>query len=88
MLKLPNDQFPEHSLFVCAGLGEWGTSGAGWYPARNKRRLPDTTAFCAVVEVKIGDESARIVHCAHAKAERFIRGEFVLLCQLVKRRRH
>lgn len=86
ILKLPNDRFPEHSFFVCAGLGECGTSGAAWYLARNWRRLPDTAAFCAVVEVEIGsDESARIVYCAQAKAERFIRRKFVLLCQLVKR---
>ena len=33
ILKLHPIQFPERVWFVCAGIGEWGTSGAAWYLA-------------------------------------------------------
>lgn len=64
VLKLPNLRFPGHFFFVCAGLGEWGTSGASWYLAAKWRRLHSEfgNAFGIVVEVEIGsDESARRV---------------------------
>jgi hypothetical protein len=31
ILKLRNPYHPEHSLFICAGLGEWGTSGSAYF---------------------------------------------------------
>jgi hypothetical protein len=52
VLKIPNARFRGHYFFVCAGLGEWGTSSAAWYLARNWRRLPwSRKGFGVVVEV-------------------------------------
>lgn len=64
ILKLPNLRFAGQYFFVCAGLGEWGTSGASWYLATKWRELQQKfgDAFGIVVEVKLGaDESARRV---------------------------
>lgn len=64
VVKLPNLRFPGHVFFVCAGLGEWGTSGASWYLAAKWRELQSRfgDAFGIVVEVELGvDESARRV---------------------------
>ena len=62
VLKIPNLRFPGHFFFVCAGLGEWGTSGASWYLAAKWRDLESEfdDSFGIVVEVEPGsDESAR-----------------------------
>lgn len=86
ILKLPNERFPEHVFFVCAGLGEWGTSGAAWYLAHNWHRLPGSTAFCAVVEVDIGlDDSARVVYLAEGITNSSTRRKVTLLRQMAKR---
>jgi len=65
IVRLPNNSYPGHSLIVCAGLGEWGTSGAAFYLSQNWRRLSkeySNRAFGIVVEVIPGsDESAREV---------------------------
>lgn len=64
VVKLPNLRFPGQVFFVCAGLGEWGTSGASWYLATNWRELQLRfgDVFGIVVEVELGvDESARRV---------------------------
>lgn len=64
VLKIPNLRFPGHFFFVCAGLGEWGTSGAAWFLSSKWRNLHSEfcNAFGVVVEVAIGsDESARRV---------------------------
>jgi hypothetical protein len=64
ILKIPNLRFPGYHFFACAGLGEWGTSGAAWYLSRQWRRLQSEFGgpFAVVVEVEIGsDESARRV---------------------------
>ena len=64
IMRLPNMRFPGHLFLTCAGLGEWGTSGAAWYLARQWRNLQRefNGPFAVVVEVEIGsDESARRV---------------------------
>jgi hypothetical protein len=63
VLKIRNERFPGHYFFVCAGLGEWGTSGAAWFLAMRWRELDDLgEEFVRIVEVEIGsDESARPV---------------------------
>ncbi|MCB0174034.1 MAG: hypothetical protein KDJ97_26185 [Anaerolineae bacterium] len=33
ILKIRNSRFPDHYFFICAGLGDWGTSGTAWYLA-------------------------------------------------------
>jgi hypothetical protein len=64
VLKIINSRFPGNFFFVCAGLGEWGTSGAAWYLANHWKDLDDFgEEFGCVVEVEIGsDESARLVY--------------------------
>lgn len=63
IMKLPNPRFPKHTLTVCAGLGEYGTSGAVFYLSRHwemlyKRYKGDP--FCVIVAVSTGsDESAK-----------------------------
>ena len=60
VLKIPNVRFPGHHFFVCAGLGEWGTSGAAWFLSTNWATLPQGSAFAFILEVEVGsDESAR-----------------------------
>lgn len=62
VLKIKNERFPGHFLFVCAGLGEFGTSGAAWYLATKWTELVKQEQFGIVVEVEIGsDESAKKV---------------------------
>jgi len=64
ILKIPNLRFPGYYFFACAGLGEWGTSGAAWYLSRHWLRLQPEFGgpLAVVVEVEIGsDESARRV---------------------------
>jgi hypothetical protein len=65
ILKVRPSQFPDRVWFAAAGIGEWGTSGAGWFLA-NKwqeiRRRAGGRAFAGVVRVLPGqDESAEIV---------------------------
>lgn len=61
ILRIPNKRFPGKYFLVCAGIGEWGTSGASWYLANKWVALNKefSGAFGIVVEVEIGsDESA------------------------------
>jgi hypothetical protein len=61
IIKIPNQRFEGKNFFICAGLGEWGTSGASWYLANKWRDLNKefAGAFGILVEVEIGsDESA------------------------------
>lgn len=64
ILKITNVRFPDQNLFVCAGLGEWGTSGAAWYLANHWKDLNAYgEEFGCVVEVELGsDQSAQIVY--------------------------
>jgi hypothetical protein len=70
LLRLRNPHHPEHWLFICAGLGEWGTSGSvyfltdKWYQLHKQHR---SSSFAKVIEVDQGaDESAREVYSAQA----------------------
>lgn len=75
ILRITPPEFPARSWIVCAGLGEWGTSGSSWFLANNWQELikkiypmaywsgvmhiPD---FMAVIRVRPGiDQSARLV---------------------------
>jgi len=65
ILKVHPAQFPHRVWLVCAGLGEWGTSGAAWFLA-NKwdviRKQVGERPFALVVRVRPGqDQSAEIV---------------------------
>ncbi len=65
VLKLPNPYSPGYAVLVCAGLGEWGTSGAAWYLSKHWRRFSSRFgdhAFLVAVSVTPGsDESARAI---------------------------
>ena len=75
ILRITPPEFPTRSWIVCAGLGEWGTSGSAWFLANKWQELieriypvaywsgimqiPD---FMAIIRVRPGqDQSARIV---------------------------
>lgn len=75
ILRITPREHPNNAWLVCAGIGEWGTSGATRYLAKECKALirklglwqyktgmfpiPD---FAVIVEVRIGqDESARII---------------------------
>ena len=54
VLKIKNICFEGHYFFVCAGLGEWGTSGASWYLSSKWQELRGLSEFGIIVEVDIG----------------------------------
>jgi hypothetical protein len=60
ILKIPNQRCRGQFLFVCAGLGEWGTSGAAWYLATNWKELNSEFhgSFGIVVEVDLGSDTS------------------------------
>jgi hypothetical protein len=75
ILRVRSPFSQSHSLIACAGLGEWGTSGAAWYLAKRWETLmkygdswrtgwgflrqPD---FLAIIKVTRGqDDSAKLV---------------------------
>jgi hypothetical protein len=62
LLKMRNPRFPQHWLVVCAGLGEWGSTGVIWFLTNKWRELYARFGgknFCMVVEVTPGiDQSA------------------------------
>ena len=75
ILRITPPEFPARSWIVCAGLGEWGTSGSCWFLANKWQELieriypmaywsgvmhiPD---FMAMIRVRPGqDQSARMV---------------------------
>lgn len=70
LLRLRNPHHPEHWLFVCAGLGEWGTSGSAYYLTDRWAQLHKQhrkSSFVKVIEVDRGsDESAREVYSGQA----------------------
>lgn len=61
ILRIRNERFPSHFLFVCAGLGEWGTSGACWYLATHWEHLYKEfkqNDFAVLVEIDIGSDTS------------------------------
>jgi hypothetical protein len=65
ILKIKPKSFSNRVWIAVAGLGEWGTTGASWYLARNWkkiRKMAKNKEFGFVVKVEGGkDESADIV---------------------------
>ncbi len=70
ILRMNNSRSRNHVLFVCAGLGEWGTSGSAYYLFKNWKSIYKQTKqreFCKVIRVTVqSDESAREI--AHVQA--------------------
>ncbi len=77
ILKIHPSQFPKRVWLVCAGIGEWGTSGAAWYLAHKWKEVHDyskQSPFAIIVRVKPKqDESAEpVVRVKNsAEAERY-----------------
>ena len=75
ILRIKPLEFPARSWIVCAGLGEWGTSGTAWFLAHKWQELiksihpvacrsciMDIPDFLAIIRVVSGqDQSARMV---------------------------
>lgn len=66
LMRLNNPYHDGYKLFVCAGIGEWGTSGAAYYLFKNWRRLHkrfgSKTNFVLAIQVDFNsDESARVI---------------------------
>ena len=65
ILKIHPSQFPNRSWFVCAGRGEWGTSGAAWFLANKWSELYEFAKhqpFAVILRIKSEqDESGEIV---------------------------
>jgi hypothetical protein len=64
LARLVNPYHKEHFLFVCAGLGEWGTSGSAFFLFDRwkelHKRFKKKKNFCLIIEVNVdSDESAR-----------------------------
>lgn len=77
IFKFTNPYFEGYSLIICAGLGEWGTSGAAWYLSRNWRKLGRKyfkDDFIVIVNVLRGsDESASEIY----SSESWIKGHLM-----------
>jgi|SRR5579871_54759 len=73
ILKIRPSSNPEQTWICCAGLHEWGTSGAAWYLANRWRDLHakfGTKPFAVIVKVKWGhDESAEPILMAGTPEE-------------------
>ena len=75
ILRIRPDAYPDRVWIVCAGLGEWGTSGSAWYLSNMWRKLSEDTwswqkpqqylmgvPFAAIIRVNPGrDRSAKRV---------------------------
>jgi hypothetical protein len=75
LMRIRNDRFPEHFLFVCAGLGEWGSSGASWFLATHWENLykefkNDNFALILEVDVRSDTSTKRIASLRKSSAER------------------
>lgn len=67
LARFVNPHHTEHFLFVCAGLGEWGTSGATYFLFDNwkllNKRFKKRKNFCLIIEVDVNsDESAKEIY--------------------------
>ena len=62
VMKVRNPFFRDYACIVCAGLGPWGNSGAGWFFARHWRALSKrfgSNPFLVVLAITPGgDETA------------------------------
>lgn len=67
LARFVNPYHQEHFLFICGGLGEWGTSGATYFLFDNwkllNKRFARRKNFCLIIEVDMySDESAREIY--------------------------
>ena len=67
LARFINPHHDEHFIFVCAGLGEWGTSGSAYFLFDRwqelSKRFKKNKNFCLIIEVDTqSDESAKEVY--------------------------
>ena len=66
IIKVHPPSFPDRTWITCAGLSEWGTSGAAWYLANRWEeihRYAGDAPFAIIVRVRHGqDESAEPIY--------------------------
>ena len=63
ILRIRPPEFPQHSWIVCAGLGEWGTSGAAWFLARRwGKPHPVYTSFC--LQITLHEDPGFLCYCS------------------------
>ena len=68
LARFVNPHHSEHYLFICAGTGEWGTSGATYFLfdqwKKLNKRFKKRKNFCLIIEVDVeSDESAKEIFC-------------------------
>jgi len=68
LARFVNPHHNEHYIFVCAGLGEWGTSGATYFLFDRwkdlYKRFKKNQNFCLILEVDLqADDSAKEIYC-------------------------
>jgi hypothetical protein len=59
ILKTHPSQFSERTWLVCAGLGEWGTSGSAWYLGKKWKELHAFAGyrdFAIILKVRPGQD--------------------------------
>ena len=59
ILKVQPPQFPSRTWFTCAGVSEWGTSGAAWYLAKKWKEIhgfAGRAPFAIIVKVREGQD--------------------------------
>lgn len=88
ILRIRPQQFPKRVWIVCAGFGEWGTSGSAWFLAnRWNKLLPwyyfldfgDGWNFAAIIKVDRGqDESATLVKIIRSRRDIGVLSDVVL----------
>ncbi len=66
LLRIKNPYHQQHYLFICAGLGEWGTSGSAYYLFHHWKKLykkHKQRNFCKIIAVALdSDESAHEIY--------------------------
>jgi hypothetical protein len=72
IIKIHPQSIPERTWLCCAGVGEWGTSGAAWFLARRWKDIykwkdihkwVKNKPFAVITETKVGvDESTIPIH--------------------------
>ena len=63
IIKIIPKNFPNRVWIAVAGIGEWGTSGATWFLAKNWIKMPKNKSFGMIIKVREGqDESTEMVN--------------------------
>jgi len=66
IIKIHPSSNPKRTWLCCAGVGEWGTSGAAWFLAMKWKEIYKWTkdkSFAIITKTAIGsDESTQLVH--------------------------